>query len=337
MIIPSDAFCYTSSMLIQDRIYGDINVEKDIIAKLIMSAPLQRLKKISQDGATHYFEPKFNVDRFEHSVGAWYLSKRFNRPIEEQIACLIHDIPHTAFSHVVDFVVGDDSQEFHDKFLEEIVYQSEIPKICEAFNVDIKKILDKSSFPLLDNQTPELSFDRWDYFMRDAHMMGIMSNKLIADIINSAKLLNTDFYFDNAFLASQFCISTIMVAKLGYVSANSHGAYLLLADILKTSLEKNYITQQDLFTTDDEVLAKINKCNDDNISQLLNRLSPEKPFMYADKDSAEYYGKNKARYIDPYVMKDKKLIPVSKIVVGLESFILGFKADCEYIGVKQQI
>ena len=116
-------------MLIHDRIYGAINITEEVVVELINSNPLQRLKKISQDGAPHFIQPIRNVTRFEHSIGVWYLSFLYKRPIEEQIASLLHDIPHTAFSHVIDFVMADEKHEFHEKFTNQIILNSEIPGI----------------------------------------------------------------------------------------------------------------------------------------------------------------------------------------------------------------
>ena len=101
------------------------------------SYPVQRLKRISQDGAAHYIQPQRDITRFEHSVGVWYLSQRYGCPIEEQIAALLHDTPHTAFSHVIDFVVQDPHHDFHDRFTRKIILKSEIPQILTEHNVDI--------------------------------------------------------------------------------------------------------------------------------------------------------------------------------------------------------
>ncbi|MEK7152533.1 MAG: HD domain-containing protein [Patescibacteria group bacterium] len=324
-------------MIITDRIYGKVEVKNPLIASLIQSAPLQRLKAISQDGATHFIQPIFNGNRFEHSFGAWYLSQRLKRPLEEQVACLLHDVPHTAFSHVVDFVMDDHNQEYHDRFLKQIIMGSEIPKLCQKYDLDINKVFQKGNYYLLDNKTPELSFDRWDYFMRDGYMIGILSLTTIELIVNSAKIKNNQFYFDDVHVASQLCLATLMVSRLGYVSATSHGAWFLLANALKVALEKGIINEQDLFTTDAAILTKLKVSDDRDIAAYLKRLKPGKEFVYAPKEEAEFYGRNKARYIDPLVMANGQLAKTSELVVGLAQHIEDFKSHCQYIGVKQLI
>lgn len=323
-------------MLITDRIYGKVEVTDPLIVELLNSAPVQRLKHISQDGATHFIQPIWNANRFEHSFGAWYLSKRFNRPLEEQVACLLHDVPHTAFSHVVDFVMDDHNQEFHDRFLKQIVLKSDIPSICQKHGVDINKVLQKEDYYLLDNRTPELSFDRWDYFMRDAHIMGLLSLESVELIISSARLQNEQFYFEDPNVASQLCLTSLMVCQLGYISATSHGSWFLLAEALKIALKENILTEEDLFTTDEVVWGKLMEADNEKIKSYLGRLEPGREFKYAPKDDAEFYGKNKARYIDPLVLENNQFKKTSELVVGLAEYIENFKQQCQYIGVKQK-
>lgn len=320
-------------MQITDRIYGAVTVEHPLIQRLIASAPLQRLKAISQDGATHFIEPRWDGDRFEHSFGVWYLAHRFDRPLEEQVACLLHDVPHTAFSHVIDFVMGDDNQEYHDRFLHQVVMRSEIPAICAEFGMDIAKVLDKSSYYLLDNRTPELSFDRWDYFMRDGYMLGLAPREVIELIIASAKLRDGQFYFEDRRVAALLCTLSMNVCRFGYVSADSHGAWFLLATAIKRGLAIGCIAETDLFTTDAVVLEKIRAAHDDQIDALLARLTPRHPFVYAPKDEAEFYGPNKARYINPLVEHEGILTPVSHCIPGLDDEIAAFRERCRFIGV----
>jgi HD superfamily phosphohydrolase len=323
-------------MIITDRIYGRVEVTDPLIIEQLESAPMQRLKEISQDGATHFIQPVWNANRFEHSFGAWYLSKQFNRPIEEQVACLLHDVPHTAFSHVIDFVMNDYEQEYHDRFLKQVVLGSNIPEICGKHGLDIHKVLQKEDYCLLDNRTPELSFDRWDYFMRDAHMLGILPLESVKLIISSAKLKDNQFYFEDLNVAGQLCLTTLMVCQLGYVSATSHGSWFLLAEALKVALKENIITEEDLFATDKIVWDKLKAAKRQKIDLYLERLNPGREFEYAPKDKAEFYGKNKARYIDPLVLKGDKLHKTSELVVGLAEYIEIFKRKCQYIGVKQK-
>lgn len=154
-------------MLIIDRVYGKIKITNPLIIELIKSSPMQRLKGINQSGGPVFLEPNRDITRYEHSIGVWYLLNKYGANLEEQVAGLLHDTPHTAFSHVIDFVFQSEDHTFHEKFMEKVILFSEIPTILKKYNINVGTILDKERFHLLDAELPDLSADRIDYFLRD--------------------------------------------------------------------------------------------------------------------------------------------------------------------------
>ncbi len=328
-------FCYNNPMVISDRIYGDIKITEPVIIEIINSKPVRRLKQISQDGAVHFIYPQWDITRFEHSVGAWYLSHRYNRPIEEQIASLLHDVPHTAFSHVIDVLMNYHNQEFHDRFTKKIILESEIPDICQKNGIDIQKVLHKEDFYLLDNHTPELSVDRWDYFMRDGFTIGVLPYETIQFILNSVKEKNERFYFTDLRVAGMFCLMTISICRLAYIHPSAHGSYILLAEAMKAALSKKIVTEDDFFRTDDYVWRKLTNAHDTEIDLYLERLQSGREFVYTREEEAEFHGPNKARYVDPLVLVEGELQRVSELVPGISEVIKEFKAKAKYNHMRQ--
>ena len=100
---------------VQDPIYGYIDIESEYIP-LIDSAEFQRLRNIRQTGYSSLY-PSALHNRFVHSLGVFYLGKRaffnFKKNVEERypfekwaiyektfaLACLLHDVGHSPFSH----------------------------------------------------------------------------------------------------------------------------------------------------------------------------------------------------------------------------------------------
>ena len=154
-------------MIINDRIYGTTKIQEPVLIDLIDSYPLQRLKGINQAGASQYAIKGKDVTRYEHSLGVMILLKKLNASLEEQIAGLLHDTPHTAFSHVIDFVFKSKNHDFHEKFHEEIITNSEIPTILKEYGFDTERFFNESNFPLLEKPLPDLCADRIDYTLRD--------------------------------------------------------------------------------------------------------------------------------------------------------------------------
>ena len=107
-----------------ETFYGTVEVEEPVLLDLIDSAAFQRLKEIHQYGVSYYTTHKEEFTRYSHSLGVFHLLRASNRPLNEQIAGLLHDVSHTAFSHVGDWVFNKEHHEtdyqnsIHEDFLE---------------------------------------------------------------------------------------------------------------------------------------------------------------------------------------------------------------------------
>src|SRR3989344_3073265 len=220
-------------MLIKDKIYGDQIIENQLILDIVNTPEMQRLKGINQYGTYAFVSEMFNTTRFEHCLGVYFLLKKFNASFEEQIAGLIHDIPHTVFSHVVDYVYGDaEKQEYHENHHSRIIKNSKISYLLKKNNIDAEPILNENNFPLLEKEIPDLCADRLDYFMRDTFTLKKSTAKDIAN-----KFMDTNLSFWG----------------IGFQA----GSFQLLADIFKIGLKNDIITEDDFFTTDNEIIEKL--------------------------------------------------------------------------------
>lgn len=94
-------------MICCDRIYGVLNVEEPVFAEIIAAPTFQRLQGINM-GPWVPCRPFYSipVSRYHHSIGVFMLLRRHGAPLAEQIAGLIHDVSHTAFSHLSDRLFG---------------------------------------------------------------------------------------------------------------------------------------------------------------------------------------------------------------------------------------
>jgi HD superfamily phosphohydrolase len=89
-----------------DTVYGSTSFTEPMILDLMQSGAIQRLRSVLQHGITAVLGISQPITRFEHSVGAMILVHRAGGSVCEQAAALMHDVSHTAFSHVADFVFG---------------------------------------------------------------------------------------------------------------------------------------------------------------------------------------------------------------------------------------
>ncbi|TWK80062.1 hypothetical protein CHCC20333_0614 [Bacillus paralicheniformis] len=127
-------------MKINDRLYGEADLEP-VLTDLIHSKAVQRLNGIHQGGACFLVNPAWNISRCEHSIGVMLLIRRLGGSLEEQIAGLLHDVSHTAFSHVADDVFNMENEDYHEQMFRQWVKQSDIPWILDTYGFKDEDIL----------------------------------------------------------------------------------------------------------------------------------------------------------------------------------------------------
>ena len=289
-------------MEFEDRVYGEKEVDEPVLEELIQTDPVQRLKEVHQAGPSPFFmDDKPPMTRYEHSIGVMLLLREFDASVEEQIAGLLHDVPHTAFSHVADFVFENEGHEYHERFLEEIIYDSEIPEILEREGFNIEYILDEDNFGLLEQDLPALCADRLDYSMRDlkAHKGYDMR-----PFIESLKVENGEFVFDNFKDAEEFGMKFIEADNSFWAHPLEVAIYELFADIIRKALELEEITEKDLFTTDQELMDKLRGIDCEEIQMKFDLLDSGLE-IETDVDDYDIHGTTKARALDPPFINEK--------------------------------
>lgn len=284
---------------INDRIYGKTIINEPVLIELINSKPIQRLRGINQAGASQYALEGKTVTRYEHSLGVMILLKKLGASVEEQIAGLLHDIPHTAFSHVIDFVFKDKdhNHEFHEKFHEKIILQSEIPTILKKFNMDINRILNEHNFPLLEKSLPDLCADRIDYTLRDMVASEGFSDK-INKYISGFIVRNNEIIVNSELIAKSFAEDYLRIDEENWSHPMEVALFQILADAIKIALDEKILTEKDLFEDDLCVYTKLKNSGNRLILKKLDMLNPNLKII-DDPDDFHFHSRNKLRYINP--------------------------------------
>jgi uncharacterized protein len=306
-------------MEINDRVYGKVIINEPVLIELINSRPVQRLKGINQAGASKYAIEGKTVTRYEHSLGVMILLKKLGASLEEQIAGLLHDTPHTAFSHVIDFVFKDKNHnhEFHEKFHEKIILQSEIPTILRSFNLDLDMILNEDNFPLLEKSLPDLCADRIDYTLRDMIAIEGFSDK-VNDYISSFIVHNNEIIISGKSIAKKFSEEYIRMDEEAWSHPLEVALFQILADAIKIALDKEILIENDLFENDTFVYTKLKESGDDTILKKLEMLNPNIRIIDNPNDF-DFHSRNKLRYINPKFMNSNGSI--NKVTDVFEDFL----------------
>ncbi len=301
-------------MKYNDRVYGKMEISDSVVLELMECPTMQRLKVIDQWGHFSPFYPGMGLSRFEHSVGVYLLLKRFGATIEEQVAGLIHDVSHSAFSHCVDYVLANGSQvdqTHQDNIFDEFVRRSEIPAILAKYGFDLEYILTEANFPLKENDLPDLCADRIDYSLRSAMVFGEIEN---ADqFLDGFRARNGKWFFNNFESAKAYAELFRRLNTKYYSGLISAVMFQTVGDCLRYALERGYIDEGDLYSTDGEVLAKVSQFSlrDEELRRLFDRMNRKDGFK---NDPADYDAELscKSRMIDPLFDDAGKLKRVSQ-------------------------
>lgn len=311
-------------MKFPDAAYGQVEVTDPVLLEVIMSAPVQRLKGLNQYGSWQFILPKLRASRFDHSLGVCFLLKRLEASQEEQVAGLLHDISHTAFSHVVDYLYRqEDKQEHHETLFQQMFMNSQIPKIAQANGMKPEIFLEMQNFQLLERAIPDLCADRLDYFFRDSVLLGVCKPDDIKLFMEHLIVRQGEILVDNVAIAKNMAIAFIECSKKLYASPTQAASFQILADAIKSGLEAGIITEGDFLLTDRQLYSKLKSSRNMSVISKLELLNPYF-FAVNSPQDFDFFVKTKARYVDPKVVQGGKASRLSELDSDYRKQMLDF-------------
>lgn len=304
-------------MIYEDRVYGKVQIGEPVILEIIDSPEMQRLKGVDQAGYYDVYFPGTKQNRFLHSMGVYLLLKKYGADMNEQIAGLIHDVSHSAFSHAIDYILEEGSQKEHshqDNAFADYVRKSSIKNILAKYNIDVEYIIDDKNFPLKENNIPDICADRIDYSLRDGLRFDMASKENVDYFLEHLSAENGKWIFDDFPSAEKFAHYFDKLNRFHWSSYKTGAMYRSLGDYLKHALAKGYINKDDLYTTDDQVLGKIVEHfkEDPELQRLFARLNTITKSTNDPKNfEAQVFVKS--RIIDPLCRHNGEIKRVSDI------------------------
>jgi len=287
-------------------LYGPVVVDDPLIAQLIESAPMQRLKAVHQYGITYFIDDIKWFSRYEHSVGVWALLKMYGASREEQVAGLLHDVSHTVFSHVGDwffkknYVKESHQDEKHEWYLQ----NTNIPKILKQYDLTIDDIKHKENgFKLLEQPRPDLCVDRIEYNLRGGLIEGMIEKHDIRAILDDLEFENGKWFFKSVHWAKTFSFIALHHTEHVWGGSVNHMIYQWAADALHRSVEIGLLTINDIyFSTDSVVWQKLVTSTDTKIQTCIKKLKRHKTIVrVVTGDNFDAKMKTKFSGVDPLV------------------------------------
>jgi HD superfamily phosphohydrolase len=269
--------------IINDPIYGFINIPDELIFDLIQHKYFQRLRRISQMGLSYLVYPGAHHTRFHHAIGAMHLMQTAihvlrNKeveilPEEEQaalIAILLHDIGHGPFSHALEYNIIDIP---HEKISLQLmlklneIYNGKLDLAIKIFTGQYHK---KFLTELISSQ---IDVDRLDYLRRDSFYSGVVEGQ-----INSERLIKMLTVRNNHLLIEEKGIYSvekfIISRRLMYWQVYFHKTGMMLEKVL----EKILLRAKNLFTAQKTIFL------DESLRYLF-----EQPIHFSDDKAIEIF------------------------------------------------
>lgn len=298
-------------MKINHPIYGRQDIIEPVLVDLIRSDPLKRMKNIAQLGVPNKFYFLSGPSRFEHSLGVMILLKILGASLGEQVAGLLHDVSHLAFSHVFDWVVGNSKKEnFQDKIHKKFIYNTKIPKILRKYGFSPGRIANLDNFNLLEREIPDLCADRIDYALIEFYLWA--NPKVISPVLKSLKNINGRIIFSNLKWAILFANTFLRCQREHWGGYRAVARYFLFSLIFKDALNKKILKIKDFYQTDDFIIKKLIKSKDKRILRQLKILE-NKNLPRNIKGAERKIVWKKFRYVDPEVIVRGKIKKLSQI------------------------
>lgn len=265
--------------ILNDPIYGFIDIPNGFLFEIIEHPYFQRLRRIVQLGLTNMVYPGAIHTRFQHALGATHLISsaieviraKGHKVTEEEkeaamAAILLHDIGHGPYSHTLeqDIVEKVNHEDISLFFIDRLndIFQGRLAMAKDIFTGAYPK---KFLHQLISSQ---LDVDRLDYLKRDSFFTGVSEG-----VIGTERILKMlDVYDDQLVVESKgiYSIEKFLIARrLMYWQVYLHktviAAEQLLVKILKRAkfLASN---GENLFSTPSLKVFLFNRISKENFS-----------------------------------------------------------------------
>ncbi len=316
--------------IINDPIYGFINIPDELIYDIIQHPYFQRLRRISQMGLSYLVYPGAQHTRFHHAIGAMHLmqtaihvlkQKHINITKEEELAALtailLHDIGHGPFSHALEFSIikNISHEQISLAIMQELnrEFNGQLDLAIQIFTGHYHK---KFLTELISSQ---VDVDRLDYLRRDSFYSGVIEGQ-----VNSERLIKMLNVKDNQLVIDEKGIYSvekfIISRRLMYWQVYLHKTGMMLERIL----EKTLWRVKDLLQQNQPVFL------DDNLSYLFKENLTEidqaslEIFTALDDSDIWYHLKKWTKHPDFVLSRLSRMIvfrqDLNKIIIQKEAF-----------------
>ena len=186
-----------------ETIFGAQVVSEPVLVELLHHPAMERLKSVDQHGPSTYYLNHPTFSRYTHSVGVFMLLRRFGASLKEQVAGLLHDVSHTAFSHLADrfYKTGNDVA-CQDYIHEWYLNKSGLTAILKKHNISVAEIMPDECKKIKAPAPSLMGADRIEYSLRTGLVYGRLTQEEVTAIVDNLQLDGDDWSFTSPVLGA---------------------------------------------------------------------------------------------------------------------------------------
>lgn len=257
-----------------ETILGTIKITEPVLIELLNHKCMKRLHGIDHHGVITYFGGYNAITRYEHCVGVFALLHKFNCPLTEQIAGLLHDASHTVFSHLADhfFKTGniDAYQDgIHYWFLEKMG----LDIVLKKHGYTIEDIMpEQEHFTGLEQDLPFMCADRIEYNLHVGLALNKVTQEEVNTIVGDLRFEDGTWFFVNQKSARKLADLSLYFTEHVWGGHLNTALQYWMVSALRQAVARNLISFDDIhFGTDQQILTTLDKSTDPHITEMLKK------------------------------------------------------------------
>lgn len=295
----------------------------EFIEKYINTKDLQRLAGIGQFCGADYtslYNLRFWYSRLDHSIACALMTWHFTGDKVQTLSALFHDLGTPAFSHCIDFLLGDGANQESSELnvLDILANSDEIKKMLDEDSITDINLLDDHNYSIVENNKPKICVDRLDGVLQTCYTWLQYWNFQTLEKVykNITILVDEEGNQEIGFLNKEICeIFFDGVFKYSIELQKNKNKYMMnfFSTLFSTFITNKKLSIEDFYhMSEGEILNIIEKDNNHNwniftrATDVINTESfPES--LYAVS------GSTKKRYVNPLCLYEGQMIRLNEI------------------------
>ncbi|MDQ5890750.1 MAG: uncharacterized protein QG604_624 [Candidatus Dependentiae bacterium] len=289
-----------------ETVFGPLHISEPVLIELFHHPVIARMKEIDQHGPPTYFIGRKTFSRYDHCVGVFALLRMHNRPLDEQVAGLLHDASHTILSHVADHLFKTGNQHAYQDMIHNWYLQKMgVGSLLERHNLTIEAINpDQPTYVALEQKHPRLCADRIQYILNTGLVLKRITKEQMDDILSSLHFADNNWFFSNQKHARLLADISVYCTEHVWSAPEELAWRHWICSALQQAIALDLISSDDIhFGIDTQILEILNNSTDPHIKDMMEKCYHAKNHFTKVVSGAKYdlVDYPKIRAVDPLV------------------------------------